>query len=162
MLKKVIGLLVVLMLMVPVIASAHAELVSSNPKNGSTVKGPITSVKITFGEGVKHFNSMTIKDVKGTSYQVKKYVINGENVTIDLAAPLSNGHYTFVWNVLSEDGHVAPGDLQFTVGDQAKTPAQTSTQTTKHAPQNRMVSGLIIILVIVVIYFIYFILRKRK
>lgn len=162
MLKKVIGFFVLLMLMVPVIASAHAELVSSNPKPGSTVKGPISTVKITFGEGVNHFDSMTIKDEKGTGYKVKNYDINGEKVTIHLSKPLSNGHYTFVWKVLSADGHVAPGDLQFSVGDQTQNQSQTPAQTTKHASQNRFVSGVIIILLIAVIYFVYFILRKKK
>lgn len=168
MFKKMLGFVIALMLMVPVVASAHAELVSSNPKDGSVVKGPISSVNITFGEAVKHFNSMTIKDEKGNTYAVKKYDINGEKVKVDLSKSLTNGQYTFEWQVLSEDGHVAPGELQFSVGDKAqnkvdKQTTSTQTQPAKHASQQTpLVLILIVIVVLIIVVGFYFVIRKKK
>jgi copper resistance protein C len=165
MLKKIAGLVLVLMLMVPLVVSAHAELVSSNPQNGSTIKGPISSVKMIFGEEVKHFNSMTIKDSKGNSYSVSKYDLNGKNVTVHLSKPLTDGQYTFEWKVLSQDGHIAPGDLQFTVGNKNQSPAKQTANSDvqqKKTTSSPVVPIVIVVLIVVVLIGAFTALKKKK
>lgn len=149
--------------------SAHAELVSSNPVDGSTVTGPVTSIFLTFGEGVKHLNDLTIKDQTGKTYKVKSIDYAGKNVTLNLDHPLNNGKVSLNWQSLSDDGHLAPGAMSFTLGssqkntvkaDQHKTEARTSQKPPKSSPVITIL--LVALLVVIIIGFIALLRRKKR
>ncbi|WEG12072.1 copper resistance protein CopC [Pullulanibacillus sp. KACC 23026] len=146
-------------------ASAHAELVTSNPVDGSSVEGPVSIVFLTFGEGVKHFNSMSIKDDSGHTYKVKNYDYNGEKVVVNLAAPIKSGKITMNWVALSEDGHNSPGELSFTVGSDSSAKSAQSSKAVQAPVQhnNTMITvALVILLIIILIGFVFLLKRNKK
>ena len=146
--------------------SAHAELVSSNPVDGSTVDGPVTSIFITFGEGVKHLNDLSVKDQSGKPYKVKSIDYADKNVTLNLDKSLNSGKFTVKWDALSVDGHLAPGELSFTVGSSTKssqaTPNQPKEKVTHQVHSNNVITYLLGALLLIIIIGFFAILRRKK
>ncbi len=146
------------------VVSAHAELVSSNPVDGSSVQGPVQDVLLNFGEGVKHMSDMTIKDNQGNTYKVGSYSYNGKQVVVHLADPLPKGAIRFSWTTLSEDGHESPGSLKFTVGNGETNPPKktTNTHTTESKHSNVLVTVLLGILFLLIIIGFFAMLRRQN
>lgn len=174
MLKKDVGRLVLVLLVGlalfggrPGGASAHAELVSSNPVDGSNVSGPVTLVFLTFGEGVKHLNDLSIKDQSDKPYKVKSIDYAGKEVTINLNQPLPDGKFSLNWQALSDDGHLAPGSLSFTVGSYKSKSAQANNNGHNVKAENQtnsqpVVTYLLGLLLVVIIIGFFAILRRKK
>lgn len=95
-------------------ASAHAELLSSDPADGSTVT-ELTSVHLEFSEELLDIgNSITVTDGAGAT----------QDLTVTLAEPtvleapvgaLVPGDITISWRNASVDGHTEEGELQVTL-----------------------------------------------
>jgi len=95
---------------------AHAILVSSTPKQNSTVKGP--DVDITLRYNVR---------VDGGRSRVQLVGPDGKNTNLPLtkqpspdklqckATGLQPGSYKLIWNVLASDGHMSKGEVPFNV-----------------------------------------------
>lgn len=172
--KKNVGRLVIALLLGlalfggrPNGGSAHAELVSSNPVDGSTVSGPVTSVFLTFGEGVKHLNDLSIKDQTGKTYEVKSVDYAGKATTLNLTSELNNGKFSISWVALSDDGHLAPGSLSFTVGSYKSNQSQAVNKEHKlkaeHQANSRpIITYLLGFLLVVIIIGFFAILRRKK
>lgn len=99
-------------------ASAHAELVSTDPTEGAVVESAPETVTLTFNEGVR-LTSQEIAVYDATGEEVASSArASGTEVTVDLAdaAALADGTYVVSWNVLSGDGHPISGALTFSVG----------------------------------------------
>ncbi len=99
-------------------ASAHAELVDSDPAEGAVVDTAPETVTLTFNEPVR-LTSQEIAVYDADGEEVTSTAgASGEQVTVDLtdAAGLDDGTYVVSWNVLSGDGHPISGALTFSVG----------------------------------------------
>ncbi|MDR7251491.1 copper transport protein [Nocardioides sp. BE266] len=99
-------------------ASAHAELVSSDPAEGSVVETAPDSVTLTFNEPVRLTSQeIAVYDAEGDEV-ASTATARDAVVTVDLpdAADLADGTYVVSWNVLSGDGHPISGALTFSVG----------------------------------------------
>ncbi|MCU1358390.1 MAG: Copper resistance protein CopC [Acidimicrobiales bacterium] len=112
-------LVVVLVVLVPAgTASAHAELESSNPADGSVLKAAPSSVSLQFSESVS-VRSDGVRVVDATSRRVdrSKAEGSGNRVTVPLGK-LATGSYLVSWRVISADGHPVRGAFTFSVGRQ--------------------------------------------
>jgi copper transport protein len=99
-------------------ASAHAELVSSDPAEGAVVDVAPDTVTLTFNEPVRLTSQqIAVYDAEGDEVPSTAGA-SGTEVTVDLAdaADLPDGSYVVSWNVLSGDGHPVSGALTFSVG----------------------------------------------
>lgn len=95
-------------------ASAHDELVSASPRDGSTVPAP-AQVVLRFSDVVlPGFSRMVLTRPDGTTVATPVTVV-GPRVTGRLPASLAPGGYTVTWRVSSADGHPVSGELGFTV-----------------------------------------------
>jgi methionine-rich copper-binding protein CopC len=94
-------------------ASAHSELESISPANGSTVAAAVRTITLTFNEEVSSprivVRGLDKAIVKGDTRR------NGERVVFTAARPLRNGAFTVNWRVRSADGHFVSGMSRFTV-----------------------------------------------
>lgn len=112
-------------------ASAHAELIETDPAEGAVVETAPDTVTLTFNEPVR-LTSQEIAVYDATGEQVAATSgANGTEVTVGLsgAADLADGTYVVSWNVLSGDGHPISGALTFSVG------APSASVTTAPGPQ---------------------------
>lgn len=99
-------------------ASAHAELIATDPAEGSVLETAPDTVTLTFNEPVR-LTSQEIAVYDAAGDEVGSTAgSSGTEVTVDLtgAADLADGTYVVSWNVLSGDGHPISGALTFSVG----------------------------------------------
>lgn len=113
------------------VASAHAELVSSEPAAGTTVATAPKDIKLVFSEALKESSTVQVLDASGKPVNASgKLDLNDlDHKTFIVTLPaLSPGTYTVNWTSVSdEDGDSASGSFKFTVAGAAQpTSAATS------------------------------------
>lgn len=120
-------------------AAAHNVLVSSDPKDKSSLDAGPTTVTLTFdqpvqgGEGI---NTVSVTDGSGGHYEVAGApTVSSNVVTAQVNALGATGDYTVGYRILSADGHPVSGSLTFTL---TKAGAGTATK----APENQSAAPL--------------------
>jgi methionine-rich copper-binding protein CopC len=103
----------------PRVASAHAHLESSTPADGATVGSGLTQVVLTFTEEMSvdqssaQLASADGSAVSGATSAVDK--LNRNTLTITTPA-LADGKYTVTWRAVTEDDNgITNGTFSFTV-----------------------------------------------
>lgn len=106
-------------------ASAHAALVSTDPKDGSVVPVAPQQVELTFSEGVLlNADSVRVLDPQGKRVDEGRPAhLDGKSDTAVVAvrAGIANGTYTVAWQAVSADSHPVAGAFTFSVGAPSKT-----------------------------------------
>ncbi|GAB2652059.1 copper resistance CopC/CopD family protein [Kribbella swartbergensis] len=97
-------------------ASAHANLVSTNPAEGAVLQVAPKQVRFTFDEAVRGVpDGVQVFDSRGGLVEASA-TVKGAELEVGLSGPLGNGTTVIVWRVISEDGHPIGGSLTFSVG----------------------------------------------
>ena len=101
-------------------ASAHADLVRSDPPNGSVLAHAPSVARLWFSEEISpEFSSARVVDRTGAVIAGSRAQAGGGDPRqLTVALPrLGSGTYGLVWRVLAEDdGHATSGVVVFTVG----------------------------------------------
>lgn len=100
-------------------AAAHNALISSDPKDKSSLEAGPSSVTLTFdqdvqgGEGI---NTISVVDASGGRYEVAgDPTIKDNAVSAKVNALGKAGQYKIGYRILSADGHPVSGELTFTL-----------------------------------------------
>lgn len=153
-------------------ASAHDQLISTNPADGSTLAKLPAQVTLTFGEVVLDNDGGTqvkVTDSTGKTINSGATIVK-DNVVTQAVAGGATGTVTVLWRVISEDGHPVSGEFSFTVQGAGTTlaPVPTSTPSPTAAPAAASsaspvlwVVGGIVVVVIVVIVIAVLVTRRR-
>jgi methionine-rich copper-binding protein CopC/putative copper export protein len=101
-------------------ASAHAEIVSSNPASGSVlVEGP-DSITLSWSEEITtEASQIRVIDSFGVaqSSELELSVIEDRTTAVlTLSERLPAGNWSITWKIVSADGHLVSGLIPFTVG----------------------------------------------
>src|SRR5215470_14359003 len=101
-------------------ANAHADLVRSDPPNGSMLAHAPSVARLWFSEEISpKFSSARVVDRTGATIAGSSAQAGGgdpRQLTVELPS-LGRGTYGLVWRVLAEDdGHTTSGVIVFTVG----------------------------------------------
>jgi copper transport protein len=104
-------------------ASAHADLVRSDPPDGSMLAHAPSVARLWFSEEISpEFSSARVVDRTGAAITGSRAQVGGgdpRQLTVELPS-LGRGTYGLVWRVLAEDdGHATSGVVVFTVGGAA-------------------------------------------
>lgn len=105
------------LILVPGVAWAHAQLRQSDPPVGGTVPAAPAQVEITFSEAVEpRFSSITVTGAGGVvdRHDVHTAPNDGRRLIVGLAA-VPPGDYRVEWHVTSVDTHRTEGTFSFTV-----------------------------------------------
>ncbi len=104
-------------IVLPGLALAHTELVTSEPAAGSTVPTGLNRIILAFTEPPAAGSAITLyTGVFEAVPGVNSYVANGQ-LWADLDPALAPGTYTVQWSAVSADGHTVEGSFQFAVAD---------------------------------------------
>jgi methionine-rich copper-binding protein CopC len=106
------------------LAFAHAHLVKALPADGSTLAVSPPKFVLRFAEPVK----LTALSLQKDAEPVKKIGPLPTTAAAEISIPapqLTPGKYILSWRGVSDDGHVMPGKLSFTVGAAAAAPGAT-------------------------------------
>ncbi|WP_433675347.1 copper resistance CopC family protein [Microbacterium gorillae] len=110
----------------PTAASAHDQLVSSDPAADAQLDTAPTVVTLEFSAAIMDTGlAMTVVDADGADHLVDEPVADGTTVTANLDT-LPVGGYQIRWRVVSSDGHPISGYVPFTVGDAEPLPTPTA------------------------------------
>jgi methionine-rich copper-binding protein CopC len=93
---------------------AHTHLVKAVPADGSTVSAPLPKFVLTFAEPAK----LTALSLQKGAEPAKKLGPLPADPAAEIsipAPPLAAGKYVLSWRAVSDDGHVMPGKVTFTV-----------------------------------------------
>jgi methionine-rich copper-binding protein CopC len=96
-------------------ASAHSDLISSNPRDGATLSVPPTTVLFSFNENVRNPAYVVVNAPDGTRMDTGPARVLDNTVTEDVKPLTEAGRYTFAYRVVSADGHVVSRELSFTL-----------------------------------------------
>ena len=93
---------------------AHTHLVKAVPAEGSTISAPLPKFVLTFAEPAR----LTALSLQKDKEPAKKLGPLPEAAAAEISIPapsLAAGKYVLSWRAVSDDGHVMPGKLTFTV-----------------------------------------------
>lgn len=110
-------------------AFAHAQLVASDPADGSIVSQAPKAFTLTFDEPV---SPITLKLARpdGTVTLLETVTVDGAALTIAAPPGIDNGSYALSYRVISADGHPIGGAALFSIGapgGSGKAPAADAT-----------------------------------
>ncbi|MGW2094719.1 copper resistance CopC family protein [Promicromonospora sukumoe] len=108
-------------------ASAHDQLLSSDPKDGATLDEQPTSIGLTFSSAPLDTGiEVALTGPDGTSAKGYDITVDDEVVTAQLPEDLPPGKYDVAWHVVSSDGHPIDGEFTYVVEGE---PEPTATPT---------------------------------
>lgn len=118
-------------------ASAHDELVSSDPAADTSLDALPAALTLTFSGELATDPGATelqVSDASGAVLSAGDPVVEGTVVTQPLSGAAS-GPVTVLWKVVSSDGHPISGEFGFTVtAPPTPTPTETATATPSEEP----------------------------
>ena len=110
-------LLLLVFLMAPAAAWAHASLVRTDPANGAVLAHSPAEVRVTFDSTVRPGPGIAAIRNGGASVLAGQARVAGaKTLVIPLRRGLADGDYSVRWSVISDDGHLESGVLAFGVG----------------------------------------------
>jgi copper transport protein len=113
------GLLLLLIVGTPGVASAHAQLESTSPSEGAVLLVPPEQVVLHFGEPVEiDFGSLRVIGPSGARVdRGGTHHPNNDTHAVATSLPsLPDGTYVVAWRVISADSHPVHGAFVFSVG----------------------------------------------
>jgi copper resistance protein C len=96
-------------------ASAHSQLLATNPTDGAAVTAPIDQVELTFNERVQGTFTTVVVSGPGSASYSDGHVQVIDDVVHQKVYPLGSGAYSVAWRAISADGHPVEGQFHFTV-----------------------------------------------
>ena len=114
---------IVVALILPAGASAHATLIRTNPANGAVLAHAPRSVTVVFDDSIRLApGNEAVANAGGASVLAGRARTAARVLTLPLRRRLGNGAYSIRWSVVSDDGHREQGVVAFAVGRGAATP----------------------------------------
>ena len=104
------------LVMVPLPAAAHAQLVSNNPGISATVYKVPTQLSLTFDDDLLELagaNAIEVTDPKNKKIQIGSVNLTAATLSIKVESSSVLGKYRVMWRALSGDGHPVTGFYYF-------------------------------------------------
>ncbi|WP_439659518.1 copper resistance CopC family protein [Lentzea sp. HUAS TT2] len=98
------------------LASAHTQLISSDPKDGAEVTAPPQQITLTFNEPVQvDQTTVTITGADGTAWTVGQITGKDATLLVPVTPAGPAGLYTLNFKIGSADDHAVTGAMKFTM-----------------------------------------------
>ncbi|MCZ0708556.1 copper resistance protein CopC [Microbacterium paraoxydans] len=123
-------------------ATAHDQLLESDPGDGEHLDAAPSSVTMTFSGELLVLDESTagtvvlVVDAEGEDWATGEVEVRGRNVTAALRTDMPDGGYQVRWQVVSEDGHPIAGVIPFAVGDAVPLESTQNPEPTSSAPDD--------------------------
>jgi copper transport protein len=112
-----LSVVLLLALILPAAAQAHATLLRTDPRDGSVLEAAPSRVRLVFDDDVRAVGGMkAIRNDGGSVLSGRPHVVGRRVLVIPLRGGLPDGDYSVLWRVLSDDGHRLSGVIAFGVG----------------------------------------------
>ncbi len=104
-------------------ASAHAQLVSANPRAKAVVYALPSSIRLMFSDDLIDLaegNQIQVTDPKGKRIDTGQTLLVGNQLTARVNRSTILGRYTITYRVISEDSHPISARYYFTLAKKPK------------------------------------------
>lgn len=119
---RALCLAMILGVLTPSGAFAHAQLLSSMPATNAVLEVAPAVVELAFNEPVTAF-AVTLIGPDGSRADLLERTTSGQTLVVALPADLGQGTHVLSYRVVSLDSHPVPGTLVFSVGAASGEPA---------------------------------------
>jgi copper transport protein len=130
--RLVAALALLVALLVPASASAHAVLKGTEPLSGATAKQEPKQILFHFSESVEgNFGAIRVYDRNGARVEQGDAFHpggSGKDLATHLKGALPKGTYTATYRVISADGHPVSGGLVYSIGKPSATAGKSVSQ----------------------------------
>lgn len=107
-------------------ASAHDQLVSSDPRDGQNIPPTHRDFVLTYSDKIQTFGSeIVVEDGSGKRTTVDAK-ISRDQVRVHMPKDLPPGQGSIRWRVVSSDGHPVDGIISFNVVEPGKSPSASA------------------------------------
>lgn len=113
--RRVAAASMLLALLAPMPAHAHAILKESEPGQHESVPSGMVGIHLRYNSRIDWARSRLLLLRPDHSQSVLRIMPGGPPDLLSASATLAPGAYTIRWHVLATDGHLTRGDLRFTV-----------------------------------------------
>lgn len=94
-------------------ASAHTQLVKSQPEDGAVIEEPVEELVLEFNKPVRLMR-VDLSKAEGAPIDIDYIPSIGPGTNFDVAVPeLEPGDYKVRWMLMGEDGHKVTGSFGF-------------------------------------------------
>jgi copper resistance protein C len=109
-------------MLLPSVATAHSDLVTSDPAQGAVVPQPYTGpIVLTFSEHLASGSMADLVDSAGTTFAKAVVDPNAKTMTFTLTTPLAPDAWQVRWVSIADDGDLLRDIVRFTVDTSAST-----------------------------------------
>jgi copper transport protein len=116
-LGRALLLVILVALVLPAAARAHASLVRTDPADGTVLSAAPKSVRFFFDDDVRLVSGVkAVRNGGGSVLRSQPHIAGGRVLVVPLRSGLEDGDYTVLWRVISDDGHKLAGVISFGVG----------------------------------------------
>ena len=105
-----------LLLLAPVSAFAHAILEESVPAEGASAPAGLVGITLRYNSRIDKTRSRLVLTGPDHDHTTLPIMQAGLPDVLTTTVELKPGNYTIRWNVLATDGHLTRGDVHFSVG----------------------------------------------
>jgi methionine-rich copper-binding protein CopC len=96
-------------------ASAHVDVVSTNPAADSVVNAPMSEISITFSEPpILEGSAISISNQDGSVVTAEDLQIDGSTIFVPWPSEIVTGDVTVNYRAAADDGHIVEGTFSFT------------------------------------------------
>ncbi len=113
--RRLISAALLLIMMAPPLAHAHAILEESFPEPGDSVQAGLVTLRLRFNSRIDLARSRLLLLAADRSQRTLAIQQGGPPDIVGANVELKPGVYTVRWQVLAIDGHLTRGDVRFTV-----------------------------------------------
>jgi copper resistance protein C len=114
-------------MLLPGLAAAHSELVTSDPAQGAVVPSPYTGpIVLTFSEHLASGSMADLVDSAATTAAKAVVDPNAKTMTFTLTTPLAPGAWEVRWVSIADDGDLLRDIVKLTVAPVASSSATTA------------------------------------
>ena len=111
-------------------ASAHTDLVSSDPRDGAELAAPPSQVTFVFAEELlPDFVNFSISNAEGEPLSIAGVSVDGATAVLPWPTDAPGNAYTVAYRVVSQDGHPISGAITFSYVMDLPSPTPTSSAT---------------------------------
>lgn len=101
-------------------ASAHTDLVGSDPEPGASRADAVSAVTLTFNASVlPELTEIVVRDPRGKNHATGEPAVLGSRVSVPVTGLATPGSYHVAYRVVAADGHPITGTYSFHVSAKA-------------------------------------------
>ena len=158
-----LGAALLVLVVPPGRAAAHAKLESITPADGSTMAAPPTEVVLTFNEPVGSTGAqVVVRSPSGTDVSTGELEVIDNTVTQPVGAMIEAGKYRVDARITSADGHPITVSASFTVTHAGHAPVQPTSSSTPDEGSSKVVPIVGAFLVMLVVVALAIVIVRRR